>query len=146
MIVMWNDHIKIFILYWISSSEKYMSVWMNIFTFQGFFFGLCKHHSKGIKYHTICFSESGIMYEWEIVEGGYYLIPMGIPQFEISPNVKMVVLIIRLTRVPWIDEKSVVLDIGFCVLRGLLEANNRGVYGSLLIKRVAIGLGDFIEM
>ena len=35
--------------------------------------------------------------------------------------------------------------IGFCVLIGISEMRKRGVYGSELIKRGAIGLGGFIE-
>ena len=39
------------------------------------------------------------------------------------------------------------MDIGFCVLKGLLEMRKRGVYGSALIKkRCAIGLGGFMDM
>ena len=60
---------------------------------------------------------------------------MGIPKFETIPNVKTFGLIIRLTRVLWSAGKSVVLDIGVCVLKGLLEEKKRGVYGSALIKK-----------
>ena len=41
--------------------------------------------------------------------------------------------------------KAVIMDNGFCFLKGLLETRNRGVYGSALIKRGSIGLGRFME-
>ena len=39
-----------------------------------------------------------------------------------------------------------ITDIGFCVLKLILESRKGGVYGSELIKRGAIGLGGFIYM
>ena len=38
------------------------------------------------------------------------------------------------------------MDSGSFVLKGLLEMNKKGIYGSALIKRGAIGLGGFMEM
>ena len=39
-----------------------------------------------------------------------------------------------------------IMDSGLCVLKGLLEMNKMGVYGSSSIKRGTIGLGGFMEM
>ena len=85
---------KIFIPYWISCLDEYMSVWMNTFTCRGFVFCPRKPHPKGNKYHTICCGESGIMYGWVIVEGRDHPIPMGRPEFETSPNINMVGLVL----------------------------------------------------
>ena len=67
-----------------------MSVWMNKFMFPGFFFCNIKPRPKGNEYHTICCGESGIMYDWEIVDGRYNPIPMGGPEFDTSLNMKTV--------------------------------------------------------
>ena len=45
---------------------------------------------------------------------------MGRPEFETSPNMKMVGLILRLMREIWGTVKSVIMDSGFYVLKLLL--------------------------
>ena len=93
---------------------------MNKFTCPGFVFCPRKPHPKGNKYHTICCGESGILYGWVIVEGRDHPIPMGRPEFDTSPNMKTVGLMLRLMRVLWSTGKTVIMDSGFCVLKGLL--------------------------
>ena len=41
---------------------------------------------------------------------------------------------------------AVIVDSGFCVLKGLLKMRKRGVYGISIIKIGAIGLGGFIDI
>ena len=94
-------------------------------------------------YHNICYGEISIMYGWVIVEGKYHTIPMGRPEFETSPNMKTVVLMLQLTILLWIPGKEVIMYRGFCVLKGLLKLKKRVVYGSRLIKRGAIHLGGY---
>ena len=72
---------------------------------------------------------------WEIVEGRDRPIPMGRSQFETSPNMKTFGLMLQLTRSMWSTGKAVVMDVGLCVLKGLLEMSKRVVYGSVLIKK-----------
>ena len=74
-----------------------MSVCINTFTCIVFFFYPDKPCPKVNKYHTICCSESGIMYDWDIVKVRDHLIPMARPKFDTSPNMKMVGLMIILT-------------------------------------------------
>ena len=71
---------------------------------------------------------------------------MGGTQFETSPNMNMVGIMLQLTRALWSTGYGVVIDIGFCVIRGLLEMRKRGVYESALIKKGALGLKEFMEM
>ena len=59
---------------------------------------------------------------------------MGRPEFETIPKMKIVGLMFRLTRVLWGTGKAVIMYIGFCFLKGLLEVRKGGVYGSALIK------------
>ena len=132
----WNGHIqKLFIPYWISCLNESMSVWMNKFKFPGFVFCPHKPYSKGKSYHIICCGENGIIYYCYIVEGRDYLIPMGRPEFETSPNMKMVGIIIWLMISLWSTDKTVIMDSKFCVLKRILGIRKRGVYGSVLIKK-----------
>ena len=64
---------------------------------------------------------------------------MGRPEFETSPNMKMVGLMLTLMSVQWSTGMSVIMDSGFCVLKGPLEMRKRGVYGSALIKKRRYG-------
>ena len=50
-------------------------------------------------------------------EGRYHRISMGRPEFDKSPNMKMVGLMIRLKRELWSTGKAVILDRGFYVLK-----------------------------
>ena len=86
------------------------------------------------------------MYIWGILEGRDHQIPMGRPQFETSPKMNIVGLIIRLTIALWSTGKSVVMDRGFCVIKGLFEMRKRGHYNILFIKRGNIGLLGLIEI
>ena len=90
---------------------------MNKFMRPGFFLCPRKPYPNGNAYHTICCGESGIMYGWEIVEGRDHPIPMGRPEFETSPNMKTVGVMLRLTRALWSTGKAVITDSGFCVLK-----------------------------
>ena len=73
------------------------------------------------------------------------MFPMGRPEFETSSNMKTVGLIIRLTRALCSTGKAVIMDSGFCVLKGLLEMRKRTVCGSTLIKIVYVCLRGFME-
>ena len=86
------------------------------------------------------------MYGWEIVEGRDHRVPMWRPEFETSPNMKTFGLMVGPTRAMCITGKEVIIDSGFCFLKGILEMRKRGGCGSALIKRDNIGLKGFVEM
>ena len=66
------------------------------------------------------------MYGWELFEGRDYPIPMRRPKFDTISNMKMVGLIILLTRALWIIGKALIMESGFCVLRGYLKLERGG--------------------
>ena len=105
-----------------------MSVWTNKFTYPGFVFWPHKPHPKGKNYHTISCDESGIIYGWENVEGRDHPIPMGIPEFDTSSNVKVVGIMFRLTRDLWSTRKAVIMDTGFCAFILILEMRGIGMF------------------
>ena len=58
---------------------------------------------------------------------------MGRPESETSSNLKMVVLMLWLTRYLCITWKSFIIDISLCVLRRILEMNKGRVHEIALI-------------
>ena len=67
-----------------------MFLWINIFTCPSILFCPRNPHPKGNDYCTIFFSESGIIYGWDIFKGNDHTIPMGRLEFNKIPNMKMV--------------------------------------------------------
>ena len=137
---------KVFMPSCISCLDKYMSVWMNKFTCPGFFFCPCKPHPKGKEYHTICCGKSGMIYGWDIFEGMNHKTPMGRPEFETSPNMNTVGIILRLTIALYITGNAVIMYSSYCVLKGISETRKRVVYGRELIKIGNFGLRGSMEM
>ena len=75
------------------------------------------------------------MHSWDIFEGRDNPIIMERLKFETINNMKIVRLIILLTRLIWRTRKAVSMYISLCVLKGTLEMRKRGVYGIGLIKK-----------
>ena len=57
------------------------------------------------------------MYGWDVVEGRDHPIPMGKPEFETSPNMKTVGIMVRLSIALWSTGKVVIIDRGFVSLK-----------------------------
>ena len=68
------------------------------------------------------------MYDREIFEGGGNTIPMGRTEYEYSLNDALTKILI------WRIVKVMMKYSGFCVLKGLLEMNNRRGYVNALIR------------
>ena len=118
---------------WIQCLNESMSVWLNQFTCPGFMFVPRKPWPFGNEYHTICCGLSGILFRLEIVEGRDFPTERERPEFD--EEGKTVGLLLRLTRPLWNQGKIVVLDSGFCVLKGIVELKKKGVFAAALIKK-----------
>lgn len=130
----WNDHMaSVFVASWVSCLDESMSPWTTRWTCPGWMFVPRKPHPMGNEYHTICCGVSGIMYHLELVEGKDKP-PQHIPEYD-DHGGKTVGLLLRLTRPIWNTGKVVILDSGFCVLKGLIELKKKGVFASALIKK-----------
>ena len=116
-IIKWK---KFFIPYWISCLYESMLIWMNKSTCPGFLFCPRKSHIDGNKYSVIYCNESGIMYGWEIWGGRDRTIPIERLKFKTNANIKMVRFMLQITKVLCSTGKTVTMDSGFCVLKGLL--------------------------
>jgi hypothetical protein len=60
---------EVFIPSWVSCLDESMSIWTSKWTCPGFMFVPRKPHPMGNEYHSICCGESGIMFDFELVEG-----------------------------------------------------------------------------
>ena len=97
-----------------------MLIWMNKSTCPGFLFCPRKSHIDGNKYSVIYCNESGIMYGWEIWGGRDCTIPIERLKFKTNINIKMVRFMLQITKVLCSTGKTVTMDSGLCVLKGLL--------------------------
>lgn len=129
----WNEHMsENFTPGWASCLDESMMEWTNQYTCPGFMFVPRKPHPFGNEWHSICCGVSGIMFAVELVEGKDS--PPELKK-EFETLGKTVGLLLRLTKKLWNTGKLVVLDSGFCVLKGLIELRRRGVFASAVIKK-----------
>jgi len=54
---------------WITCLDESMSIWHSRWTCPGWVFCPRKPHQFGNEYHTICCGETGILFDFEMVEG-----------------------------------------------------------------------------
>jgi hypothetical protein len=134
MIECWNANIQEnFNPGWTTCLDESMSTWSNQYTCPGFMFVPRKPWPFGNEYHSICCGLSGIMFGVELVEGKDC--PNERPPKQFDNLGKTVGLLLRLCKPLWGTAKMVVLDSGFCVLKGIVELKKRGVYAAALIKK-----------
>ena len=70
---------------------------------------------------------------------------MGRSEFNTSPNMKMVGLVLQLPIALCSTGKAVTMDRGLCVLKGIFQMRKRLFYGIELVKIDAIGIGGFLD-
>jgi hypothetical protein len=132
LIESWNQNMNDkFLPSWISCLDESMSAWLNRWTCPGWVFCPRKPHPFGNEYHSMCCGESGIMYRIEMVEGKDR--PTELPIDESKG--KTVSLLLRFCNSIAGRGMVVILDSGFCVLKGLIELRKIGVYASAVIKK-----------
>ena len=136
MVDEWNKNMaQQFTPSWVSCLDESMSPWTNKYTCPGWMFVPRKPHPFGNEYHSVCCSMSGIMWGVELVEG------KDAPRAAEHPKPKhnnlgnTVGLLLRILAPIFGRGSVVVLDSGFCVLKGIVELKKRGVYASALIKK-----------
>jgi hypothetical protein len=134
IITAWNTNMaEIFTPSWVSCLDESMSPWNNRWTCPGWMFVPRKPHPFGNEYHSICCAETMIMYGIELVEGSDTP-----PQRPRDPNERLgktVGLLLRLCKPIYSRGFVVILDSGFCVLRGIVELRKKGVFAAAVIKK-----------
>ena len=129
----WNANMtEQFIPSWASCLDESMSRWMNRYSCPGWMFVPQKPWQFGNEYHTVCCSLSGILWQMELNEGKDS--PSEImPKF--NNQGKTVGLLLHVLEPIFARGNVVILDSGFCVLKGIVELKMQGVYASALIKK-----------
>ena len=117
---------------WVSCLDESMSMWMNKYSCPGWMFVPRKLWPFGNEYHTVCCSLSGILWQMELVEGKDSPSEI-IPKY--NNQGKTVGLLLRVLEPIFTGGNVVILDSGFCVLKGIVELKKHGVYASALIKK-----------
>ena len=120
---------------WVSCLDESMSPWTNKYTCPGWMFVPRKPHPFGNEYHSVCCSMSGIMWGIELVEGKDAPRATAHPKPKFNNLGNTVGLLLRVLEPIFGRGSVVVLDSGFCVLKGIIELKKRGVYASALIKK-----------
>ena len=129
----WNSNMtEQFTPSWVSCLDESMSTWTNKYSCPGWMFVPRKPWSFGNEYHTVCCSLSGILWQMELVEGKDSPSEI-IPKF--NNQWKTVGLLLRVLEPIFGKGMVIILDSGFCVLKGIVELKKRGVYASALIKK-----------
>jgi hypothetical protein len=82
----------------------------------------------GNEYHTACCGMVGIKFWAELVEGKN-------ARKEYDDLGKTVGLLLRMMKPIWNTGKVIVLDSGFCILKGIIELKKKGLYAAALIKK-----------
>ena len=129
----WNSNMtEQFTPSWVSCLDESMSTWTNKYSCPGWMFVPRKPWPFGNEYHTVCCSLSGILWQMELVEGKDSPSEI-IPKFN---NQGITVgLLLRVLEPIFGKGMVIILDSGFCVLKGIVELKKRGVYASALIKK-----------
>ena len=129
----WNETmIEQFSPSWVNCLDESMSTWTNKYSCPGWMLVPCKLWPFGNEYHMVCCSLSGILWQMEIVE------EKDAPLQSVSKfnnQEKTVGLLLHVLEPIFGKGSMVVLDSGFCVLKGFVELKKCGVYASALIKK-----------
>ena len=134
LIEAWNSNMSDeFVASWVTCLDESMSKWVNKYTCPGFMIVPRKPWQFGNEYHSIVCGMSDIMFAVELVEGKDE--PPQAQSKEHSEKGKMVSLLLRLTSSIEGRGSIVVLDSGFCVLKGIIELRKRGIYAAAVIKK-----------
>ena len=130
----WNANMtKVFEPSWVSVLDESMQEWISKYTCPAWMCVGRKPHPFGNYSHTIDCGFSKIMWFAEIVEGRDR--PRERVRSEFGEIGKTLVTMLRCTRPIWKCEKVVIMDSGFCVTKGLMQLQNKGVFVAALIKK-----------
>jgi hypothetical protein len=124
---------SIFSCSWVICLDESMSIWHNKFTCPGWIYCPRKPHPYGNEYHTASCGKSHILFSLELVEGKDHP-PQLQTEFD-NLGGKTVGLLLRMLKSYFATGKYVVLDSGFCVLKGIVELRKRGLFSCALIKK-----------
>ena len=124
---------------WVICLDESISVWTNMWTTcpaGWIMFVPQKHHPMGNEYHSICCDLNGILYAIELVmQGSKYYWPSQSLDEKYSENGKAIGLLMRLIKSIHHSGRVVIVESGFCVLKGLVHLASAGIYASAVTKK-----------
>ena len=121
---------------WANCLDKSMSIWTNKFSCPGFMFIPRNPWPFRNEYHTVSCCATGIMWGIDPMEGKNCPHQMG--QQTYDDLGATVGLLLQLLAPIFFNGLVVILDSGFCVLKGIIELCKKGVF-VLSTKREDIG-------
>ena len=134
MVDCWNRNMEeSFFPSYISCLDESMSPWTNQYNCPGYMYVPRKPHPFGNEYHSVCCGVSRIMWRIEMVEGKDT--PAGTRKEFDDKGGSTVGLLLRMCKPFFYTGMALVLDSGFCVLKGLIELRKVGVFGASVIKK-----------
>ena len=134
MIDEWNRNMaEVFNCSWVVCLDESMLLWLNMWTCPGWNFVLRKPWSMGNEYHSMCCGLSSIMFVIDLVEGRDR--PKEAPSLDPQKNGPTVSLLLRMCQFLYTKGTVIILDSGFCVLKGIVELMKKGVYAGACVKK-----------
>ena len=134
MITEWNRNVNcVFVPRWAVCLDESLSIWTKKWTCPGWVFCPRKPHPFGNEYHSICCGLCAIMFGIDLVEGRDH--PPELPSKDPNRNGPTVSLLLRMCESIYYSGRVVILDSGFCVMKGIVELYKRGVYAGAVIKK-----------
>jgi len=109
---------------WVSCIDESMSKWVGQYTCPGFMVVPRKPWPFGNEYHMIACGESKIIFGVDLVKGKD-VPPQRAPK-EFSELGKTVGTMLQLSKPLFGTSSVLVMDSGFCVMKGLVELKKRG--------------------
>ena len=110
-----------------------MIKWVGKYRCPGFICVPRKPWPLGKEKHTIECGSSGVLYQMKMVEGRDT--QKRAPPKEFNEMGKIVSLLLLLTKPIWGSYRVVILDYGFCVLRGIVALGKKGAFAIALVKK-----------
>jgi len=134
MIAEWNQNMaSVFMPGWAICLDESMSPWTNRWTCPGWVFCPRKPWPFGNEYHTIACGLCSILFGIDLVEGKDRTPELLLQDLNrYGPTVS---LLLCLFSSIFYSGCVVILDSGFCVMKGIVELYKRGVYAGALIKK-----------
>jgi len=126
---------------WVSCIDKSMSKWVNPYTCPGFMVVPRKPWLFGNEYHTIACGESEIIFGMDLIEGKD--VPPQHASKEFAELGKTVGMMLRLAKPLFGTSSVLVMDSGFCIVKGLVELKKGVCLQASLSRSDATGLAMF---
>ena len=118
--------------------DESMFKWLSKCTCPGFMVVPRKPWAFENEYHTICCSQSGVLFAMELREGKDR--PEYLPPKAHSDLGKTMGLVLRICRSLEHTGSIVFMDSVFCVVKAIIELRKRGIFSSSMIKKSGSGL------